>query len=108
VLVVALTGPDGHPELGLDQHLRSTLRVQDIVHERPQIDGYAIVLRGGDEHAASGVWKRLVALVDDGALPGRLHGAWSLVDELGLLAAIERAEDAFIAETRGEPGLQTA
>ena len=48
--------------LAVGRLLRTTLRIQDLVHEQPDVDGFVGVLRGGDARAADAVWNRLIAL----------------------------------------------
>lgn len=108
VLVVALTGATAGDPTEIAALLRSTLRIQDIVHERPELGGHVAVLRGGSDHAAAGAWNRLIERFDASAIDGRLHGAFSQVDALGLMSALERAESALMASIEGEAGLQPA
>lgn len=109
VLVVTLAdaaaGPSGSK---LAELLHGTLRVQDILHERPGGSGYVAILRGGDEQAPDAVWQRLVALAADAGIADRLQGACRHIDELGLLDAIERAEDVLARAPEGRVGLQPA
>jgi CheY-like chemotaxis protein len=70
--------------------LRATLRIQDLVHEVPEVTGFVGVLRGGDATAAEGVWSRLVPLVAESGAPGHLTGARTRVDDQGGQAALAR------------------
>ena len=78
--------------------LREELRVQDLLHEAPEVGGFVALLRGGDARAAGAVWSRLTAALRTSSLPGEVKGATSRVDSMG-------ADDA-IARTIGE--LQSA
>ncbi len=71
--------------------LRATLRVQDVVHEVPEVRGFAALLRGGDASAAEAAWKRLVTLLDGAGVPGHVVGAQCRVDAEGGFAALGRA-----------------
>lgn len=108
VLFVALTGAAAGDPTAIAEMIRSTVRIQDIVHERPELGAYVAVLRGGSDHAAAGAWSRLSERFEASATDGRLHGAFSQVDALGLMSAVERAESALMASLKGEPGLQPA
>lgn len=77
--------------------LRDTLRVQDVVHEVPEVDGFVALLRGGDASAAEAAWSRLVALHDGARAPGHLTGAHTRVDDAGGHAAMARATAAIHA-----------
>ena len=77
--------------LGAARLLRDTLRIQDAVHEVPEVIGFVGVLRGGDATAAEAVWNRLVTLVDASGAPGHLTGVRTRVDEQGGQAALARA-----------------
>jgi CheY-like chemotaxis protein len=70
--------------------LRATLRIQDLVHEVPEVTGFVGVLRGGDATAAEGVWSRLVTLVAESGAPGHLTGVRTRVDDQGGQAALAR------------------
>lgn len=88
---------DVGPMLTADCHLRAaallrgTLRIQDLVHEVPEVSGFVGVLRGGDESAAEAVWARLLDLVVAAGLPGHLTGVRTRVDDSGGPAALARA-----------------
>lgn len=88
---------DAGPTLTADCRLRSagllrdTLRVQDVVHEVPEVDGFAGVLRGGDAGAAEAAWNRLIVLVNASRAPGYLSGAHARVDHQGGEGALARA-----------------
>jgi CheY-like chemotaxis protein len=71
--------------------LRATLRIQDLVHEVPEVTGFVGVLRGGDASAAEGAWTRLVDLVHASGAPGQLTGVRTRVDDQGGHAALARA-----------------
>lgn len=77
--------------LGAARLLRDTLRIQDAVHEVPEVIGFVGVLRGGDASAAEAAWNRLIALVDASGSPGHLTGARTRVDDEGGPAALARA-----------------
>jgi CheY-like chemotaxis protein len=88
---------DVGPMLTADCHLRAaallrdTLRIQDLVHEVPEVSGFIAVLRGGDEGAAEAVWARLLDLAAAAGLPGHLTGARTRIDASGGQAALARA-----------------
>ena len=63
--------------------LRDELRIQDLLHEAPEIDGFVALLRGGDARAAGAVWSRLTAALRTSSLPGEVKGAASRVDAIG-------------------------
>jgi len=111
LLVAPLSEPGRRPsadQLGrIGTLLRATVRIQDVVHEWPDADGFVAVLRGGDASAAEAVWQRVVNQAVRMGLP-ELHGTWAEVGPLGMVAAVERAEDALIRSLRGEPGPQPA
>lgn len=71
--------------------LRETLRVQDVIHEVPGVNGFVGVLRGGDATAAEAAWRRLIAAVVAAGVPGHLCGAHARIDERGGPAALARA-----------------
>ena len=71
--------------------LRDELRVQDLLHEEPTIDGFVALLRGGDERAVGAVWSRLLAEVRTQELPGEVRGAASRVDAMGSFDAVSRS-----------------
>lgn len=71
--------------------LRSTLRIQDVVHDLPEVGGFVAVLRGGDASAAPAAWARLLTLASAQDLPGELTGAHTRVDAQGGAAALARA-----------------
>ncbi|MGH9275745.1 MAG: response regulator [Acidimicrobiales bacterium] len=91
---------DVGPTLAADCRLRSagllrdTLRVQDVVHEVPEVDGFAAVLRGGDAGAAEAAWNRLVVLVAASRVPGELCGAHTRIDGNGGEAGMARLIEA--------------
>ena len=63
--------------------LREELRVQDLLHEAPEVGGFVALLRGGDARAAGAVWSRLTAALRTSSLPGEVKGAASRVDAMG-------------------------
>ncbi len=71
--------------------LRDTLRVQDVVHEVPEVGGFVAVLRGGDATAAEAAWSRLLAAVTAAGVPGHLCGVHTRIDERGGAAALTRS-----------------
>ena len=83
--------------------LRDELRVQDLLHEAPEIDGFVALVRGGDARAAGAVWSRLTAGVNEASLPGEIKGAASRVDAIGPKDAISRAVGALHAAALGTP-----
>jgi CheY-like chemotaxis protein len=102
LLVIGVHGLDrveleAGPVLALDcrlqagRLLRAIVRVQDTLHEAPEVDGFVAVLRGGDGRAAQVVWKRLVNAVEASGGPGRLTGASATVLDLGAGDALRRA-----------------
>jgi CheY-like chemotaxis protein len=106
LVVMAAAGPEGRVDPA--PLLRSTVRVQDLVHRLAHLDGCVAVLRGGDATAPAGVWGRLQAAVAETGGAAHLRGAWRQVDELGLMTAIDRTEEALLARREGETGLQPA
>ncbi len=106
VLVIAVVGlealeADVGPLLVADCRLavagvvRDQLRVQDLLHEAPEIDGFVAFLRGGDARAAGAVWSRVSAGVRKDGLMGEIRGAASRVDGLGVKDAVARAVGAL-------------
>ncbi len=83
--------------------LRDELRVQDLLHEAPEIDGFIALLRGGDARAAGAVWSRLIAAVREAGHPGEVKGAASRVDTIGARDAIARAIGALQAADVSAP-----
>lgn len=83
--------------------LREELRVQDFLHEAPEVDGFVAVLCGGDARAAGAVWSRLTAGVRKAGLPGEIKGAVSRVDAIDAKDAVARAIGAFQAASVGSP-----
>lgn len=79
--------------------LRDTLRVQDAVHEVPEVGGFAAVLRGGDATAAGAAWGRLLDALAAAAVPGHLCAAHTRVDERGGAAALARVVGAVTGAT---------
>jgi CheY-like chemotaxis protein len=85
--------------LALAGALRDELRVQDLVHEAPEVDGFVALLRSGDERAAGAVWSRLTAEIRAQGLPGTVKGACSRVDGMGAADAVARAVGALTDAT---------
>ena len=83
--------------------LRDELRIQDVLHEAPDIQGFVALLRGGDARSAGAVWSRLTAALRTSSLPGEVKGAASRVDTMGAGDAVARAEGALQAATVGSP-----
>jgi CheY-like chemotaxis protein len=83
--------------------LREELRVQDLLHEAPQIDGFLALLRGGDARASGAVWARLTEAVRADELPGQLKGASARVSELGPKDATSRAVGALLEASLTTP-----
>lgn len=81
--------------------LRRKLRIQDLLHEAPEVGGFIALLRGGDARAAGAVWSRLTAAVREAGLPGEVKGAASRVDEIGAKDAVARAVGALQAAAVG-------
>lgn len=75
--------------------LRDELRIQDLLHEAPEIGGFVALLRGGDARAAGAVWSRLTAAVREATVPGEIKGAASRVDTIGAKDAVARAVGAL-------------
>lgn len=71
--------------------LRDELRVQDLLHEAPEVGGFVALIRGGDARASNAVWSRLTEAVRTAGLPGEIKGAASRVDSLGAKDAVARA-----------------
>ncbi len=90
--------------LAVGRALRQALRVQDLVHEAPQIGGFVALLRGGDARAAGSAWARLSSVVARDAVPGILKGSASRVADHGAGDAVERALGALrLASIDGPP-----
>lgn len=85
--------------------LRDELRVQDLLHEVPEVDGFAALLRGGDERATGAVWSRLLEEVKAQGLPGEVRGAASRVDAMGATDAVARAIGALHGASSDSPAL---
>jgi CheY-like chemotaxis protein len=83
--------------------LRDELRVQDLLHEAPEVQGFVALVRGGDARAAGAVWSRLTAGVTRASLPGEIKGAASRVDAIGAKDAVSRAVGALHAAALGSP-----
>jgi two-component system chemotaxis response regulator CheY len=82
---------------------RDQLRIQDLLHEAPEVDGFLALLRGGDARASSAVWSRVAPLVRSGSIPGELKGAASRVDAVGAKDAVARVIGALRGATVGSP-----
>jgi CheY-like chemotaxis protein len=83
--------------------LRDELRVQDLLHEAPEVQGFVALVRGGDARAAGAIWSRLTAGVNRASLPGEVKGAASRVDAIGPTDAVSRAVGALHAAALGSP-----
>lgn len=83
--------------------LRDQLRVQDLLHEAPEVDGFVALLRGGDTRAAGAVWSRVTAAIGRDPLPGEVKGAAARVDTIGATDAVARAVGALGAAAVGGP-----
>ena len=114
VLAVTVVGLDGleadvGPLLTADCRLavagvlRDELRVQDLLHEAPEVQGFVALVRGGDARATGAVWSRLVAGVSAANLPGEVKGAVSRVDTVGANDAVARAIGALQGAAVGSP-----
>jgi CheY-like chemotaxis protein len=79
------------------------LRVQDLLHEAPDISGFVALLRGGDARAAGAVWSRLTAALRTSSLPGEVKGATSRVDSMGANDALARAIGELQSAAVGTP-----
>jgi hypothetical protein len=82
---------------------REQLRIQDLLHEAPEIDGFVALLRGGDARASSAVWSRVAPRVRSASIPGELKGAASRVDALGPKDAVARVIGALRGADAGSP-----
>jgi len=89
--------------LSVARLLRHELRVQDLLHQAPGVEGFVALLRGGDARAATAVWSRLTATWRRERLAGELHGADARVDSLGGADAVARAVGALQALNLGGP-----
>jgi CheY-like chemotaxis protein len=83
--------------------LRDELRVQDLLHEAPEVGGFVALLRGGDSRAAGAVWARLSSGVRREGLPGEIRGAASRVDSIGGKDAVDRAKGALLDASLKSP-----
>jgi CheY-like chemotaxis protein len=81
--------------LAVAASLRDQLRVQDLLHEAPDVAGFIALMRGGDARAAAAVWSRFIADVRRSSLPGEVKGAASRVDGMGVDDAVARAVGAL-------------
>lgn len=89
--------------LAVASSLRDELRVQDLLHEAPEVGGFLALLRGSDARAAGAVWSRLTASVRAQALPGEVKGAASRIDTMGPKDAVARAVGALQSAALGSP-----
>jgi CheY-like chemotaxis protein len=114
VLAVTIVGLEGleadvGPLLAADCRLavagvlRDELRVQDLLYEAPEIQGFVALVRGGDARATGAVWSRLVGGVSAANLPGEVKGAASRVDAVGATDAVARAIGALHGAAVGTP-----
>ena len=71
--------------------VRDELRIQDLLHEAPEIAGFVALLRGGDARTAGAVWSRVTEAVRGVRLPGEVKGAASRVDAMGAKDAVAKA-----------------
>ena len=83
--------------------LRAELRIQDLLHEAPEVDGYIALLRGGDARAAGAVWSRYSAKLATLTLPGEVRGAASRVESIGPNDALARVVGALSGATLASP-----
>jgi CheY-like chemotaxis protein len=83
--------------------LREELRVQDLLHEAPEVRGFVALIRGGDARAAGAVWSRVATAVQAATLPGEIKGAASRVDSSGPKEAVARAVAALHSAALGTP-----
>ena len=89
--------------LAVARLLRIELRIQDLLHLAPDVDGFVALLRGGDARAAAAVWSRLTAVVRRDQLIGELHGVGSRVDSHGGADAVARSVGALHGIEVGGP-----
>lgn len=75
--------------------LREELRVQDLLHEAPEVDGFIALVRGGDARAAGAVWSRFTNALRGSSLPGEVKGSASRLDAMGAADAVARATGAL-------------
>jgi DNA-binding response OmpR family regulator len=101
VIAVTLVGLDGLPveagsmvladcRLAVARALRQELRVQDLLHEAPEVDGFLAFLRGGDARAAGALWSRVTMALREAGAPGEVRGAATRVDASGAGDAVAR------------------
>ncbi|MFL6205658.1 MAG: response regulator [Acidimicrobiales bacterium] len=69
--------------------LRSHLRIQDLLHEAPEVAGFIALLRGGDARAMTAMWSRLSTALGTWAY-GELRGAATRVDAMGANDGVAR------------------
>ena len=89
--------------LAVARILGDLLRVQDFLHEAPEVDGFVALLRGGDARSTGALWSRLTAGIENAGLPGEIKGAASRVDAIGVKDALARAIGALKAASAGSP-----
>ena len=89
--------------LAVASFLRQQLRIQDLLHEAPEVDGFVAIIRGGDARAAGAVWSRLMAALRSSSLPGEVKGAASRVDSLGAPDAVARTIGALQSANESSP-----
>jgi CheY-like chemotaxis protein len=83
--------------------LREELRVQDLLHEAPEIGGFIALLRGGDARSAGAVWSRLTGALRTTSLPGEVKGAASRIDARGIDDAVAKTLGALYDASVGMP-----
>lgn len=92
-LVDATIGPllAADNRLAVARTLRETLRAQDVVHDLKDVDGFAVILRGGEPTAAAAVWTRLLERVSTTGMHGHLVGAHAAITDAGANEVLARA-----------------
>jgi CheY-like chemotaxis protein len=83
--------------------LREELRIQDLLHEAPEIDGFVALLRGGDARAGGAAWSRLTTALRSLSLPGEVKGAAGRVDSMGANDAVARTVGSLQTASVGSP-----
>jgi CheY-like chemotaxis protein len=83
--------------------LREALRIQDLLHEAPEVAGFVALLRGGDARSAGAVWSRLSGALRTTSLSGEVKGAASRVDARGVSDAVARTLGALNDASVGMP-----
>jgi hypothetical protein len=89
--------------LAVARMLRTSLRIQDLLHEAPDHAGFVALLRGGDARSADAVWARLSREVREANVPGQLRGVAGRVDALGPRDAVARVTGALQGVSPGDP-----